>query len=314
MNQFCGSDTLTASGVDVCDYLPIIDSVSTICPITTTPRITVTKNCPLLPTPRGGLYTYTGSVSNSGNVSLVHVYVVDNEPTNNTPVIGPITLAPGAGVNFTNSYVAPVCLCLIIDTLTARGQDHCSGSNVTGTATAVCPLLTVPSLALVEYCPSTPIPMGSMYMFSGYVTNTGNVVLTNVYVYGPQGTNFAVLGPIDLAPGEAESYFGSYTAVFNATSITVTAVGQDTCAGNTATNSAACVVAATPGISRNKGTNSITFPTALGENYTVEYKNKLTDPFWTNLPSVPGTGGNQTVTDVTVAGQPTRFYRVMVSP
>ena len=95
------------------------DSVTTTCPITTTPRITVTKNCPLLPTPRGGLYTYSGSVSNAGNVSLVNVYVMDDQPTNNTPVIGPITLAPGATVNFTNSYVAPVCCCLIIDTLTA---------------------------------------------------------------------------------------------------------------------------------------------------------------------------------------------------
>jgi len=26
--------------------------------------------------------------------------------------------------------------------------------------------------------------MGSLYQFSGYVTNTGNTVLTNVFVYG----------------------------------------------------------------------------------------------------------------------------------
>jgi hypothetical protein len=162
--DFCGSDTITASGMDVCTYMPVVSSLVTTCPITTAPRIIVTKNCPLLPTPRGGLYTYSGSVSNAGNVSLLNVYVVNNQPTNNTPVIGPITLAPGTYVNFTNSYVAPTCCCLIIDTLTAHGADHCTGSNVTDTATEVCPLLTVPQLAVVENCPANAIPMGSLFM------------------------------------------------------------------------------------------------------------------------------------------------------
>jgi hypothetical protein len=244
--DFCGNDTVTASGLDVCNNLAVSNSVATTCPITTSPRITLTKNCPLLPTQRGGLYTYTGTVGNAGNVSLVNVYVVDDEPTNNTPVIGPLTLAPGMSVNFTNSYVAPVCCCLIIDTLTASGQDHCTGSNVSDTATAVCPLLTIPSLALLQTCPPDPIPMGSLYAFSGYVTNTSEVVLTNVLVFGPLGTNNILLGPISLAPGEAEPYLGSYNVPFNICSVTVTAVGQETCGGTAATNSTSCPVATTP--------------------------------------------------------------------
>jgi hypothetical protein len=272
------------------------------------------KNCPLLPTPRGGLYTYTGSVSNAGNVSLVNVYVVDDEPTNNTPVIGPITLAPGMAMNFTNSYVAPTCCCLIIDTLTARGQDHCTASNVTATATTVCPLLTLPGIAVIENCPATPIPMGSLFLFSGYVTNTGDVDLTNVFVYGPLGTNASVLGPIQLAPGQSASYFGTFTAVFNTSAVTVSAIGQEICGGTFATNSASCPVVTTPAITSTNGTSSITFPTATGETYTVQYKNNLLDPAWTNLQTVPGTGSNVTITDPTATGQPTRFYRVMVSP
>jgi len=312
--DFCGTDTLTASGLDVCNYLPVTTTVTTTCPITTTPRITLVKNCPLLPTPRGGLYTYTGSVSNAGNVSLVNVYVVDDEPTNNTPVIGPITLAPGMAMNFTNSYVAPTCCCLIIDTLTARGQDHCTASNVTATATTVCPLLTLPGIAVIENCPATPIPMGSLFLFSGYVTNTGDVDLTNVFVYGPLGTNASVLGPIQLAPGQSASYFGTFTAVFNTSAVTVSAIGQEICGGTFATNSASCPVVTTPAITSTNGTSSITFPTATGETYTVQYKNNLLDPAWTNLQTVPGTGSNVTITDPTATGQPTRFYRVMVSP
>jgi len=312
--DFCGTDTLTASGLDVCNYLPVDATVTTTCPITTTPRITVVENCPLLPTPRGGLFTYTGSVSNAGNVSLVNVYVVNDEPSNNTPVVGPITLAPGMAVNFTNSYVAPTCCCLIIDTLTARGQDHCTASNVTASATSVCPLLTLPGIAVVENCPSTPIPMGSLFLFTGYVTNTGDVDLTNVFVYGPLGTNAAVLGPIQLAPGQAATYFGTFTAVFNTRAVTVSATGQEICGGTFATNSAGCPVVTTPALNGGNGTNRISFPTALGETYTLQYKNNLLDPAWTNLSAVTGNGHNQTITDPIVIGQPSRFYRIMVSP
>ena len=312
--DFCGSDTLTASSLDVCNYLPVDASVTTTCPITTTPRIIVTKNCPLLPTPRGGLYTYSGSVSNAGNVSLVNVYVTDDQPTNNTPVAGPLTIAPGLAVNFTNSFVAPACCCLIIDTLTARGQDHCSGSNVMDTATAVCPLLTIPSLAVVEFCPAIPIAMGSTYTFSGYVTNTGLTVLTNVFVFGPLGTNNTVLGPVELAPGQAQTYFGTFTNVFNTSAVTVTGIGQETCGGTFATNTASCPVATTPSIDPVNNIKSISFPTAKGNTYTVQYKTKITDPTWLNLQSVPGTGLIVKVSDPASGTNSSRFYRVMVMP
>jgi len=55
-------------------------------------------------------------------------------------------------------------------------------------------------------------------------------------------------------------------------------------------------------------TVTISFPTATGLSYQIQYKNKLTDPTWTNLGSpVAGTGGTLSVQD-TVSGQ-TRFYR-----
>ncbi|MHB8736383.1 MAG: DUF7507 domain-containing protein, partial [Terriglobales bacterium] len=244
--DFCGLDTVTATGNDDCTAALVSNSVTTTCAVLTAPRIILTQNCPLLPTPRGGLFTFTGSVSNPGNVTLINVFVVDNQPTNQMPVIGPITLAPGASVNFSGSYTAPRCCCSILDTLTARGQDACSGSNVTTTASAICPyLLTPPSIAVVQYCPPNPIPMGSVYNFSGYVTNISDVTLTNVYVFGPQGTNAPVLGPIQLAPGESEVYFGSYTVPFDTCAVSVMASGQDVCGGRVATATAGCPVATT---------------------------------------------------------------------
>lgn len=244
--DFCGTDTVTARGLDICTFLPVVHSVTTTCPVTLTPRIIVTKNCPLVPPPLGGLFTYTGSVSNAGNVTLNNVFVVDNMPAPNTPVIGPITLAPGASVNFSGSYLAPTDCCEIIDTVTARGQDICSGSNVTATATAFCPLQSAPAIVVVQNCPPAPIPMGSDYRFSGYVTNTGNVVLTNVFVFGPQGTNFPVLGPIELAPGESESFSGGYTVPFDTCFVSITTRGKDgLCGTNVVSNTASCPVATT---------------------------------------------------------------------
>ena len=244
--DFCGTDTVTARGLDVCTLLPVVNSVTTTCPvITSPPRIALTKNCPLLPTPYGGVYAYTGTVSNPGLVTLVNVFVVDNFPTNNTPVLGPITLAPGASANFIGRALAPSDCCEIIDTATASGRDRCVGSNVTAFVTTVCPLLITPGIAVVQNCPPAPIPMGSFYQFSGYVTNTGDVVLTNVFVFGPQGAGSPLLGPIELAPGESEFYFGSYTVPFDTCSVSVTARGQDVCRGNVISHTGSCPVATT---------------------------------------------------------------------
>ncbi len=227
----------------------MVNSITTTCPVSTTPRIAVTKHCPPQPTPHGGTLTFSGTVSNLGNVTLINVYVVNNQPSNNTPVIGPITLAPGAFLNFSGSYIVPPLCCSMIDTLTARGQDRCSSSNVSATATAICPLLYRPSILVVQNCPPSPMPMGSVYRFSGYVTNTGDAILTNVLVFSSQaGQNLPLLGPLELAPGESEVYNGSLTVPFNTCAVSVTATSQETCAGTWITNTGTCPIATTPQI------------------------------------------------------------------
>jgi len=246
--DFCGADTVTARGFDYCSGALVTNSATATCPIAPySPRIVVTKQCPPQPTQHGGQLIYSGTVSNAGNVTLINVFVVDNQPSNNTPVIGPIILAPGAVFPFTGRYTTPLVCCTTIDTLTARGQDRCSGSNVSDTATAICPMLYTPGIALVQICPPNPLPMGSVYNFSGIVTNTGDAILTNVVVFGSQaGTNLTLLGPIDLAPGQSEQYTGSLTVPSNICAVTITVTGQETCAGTWITNTTSCPVATTP--------------------------------------------------------------------
>ncbi len=92
------------------------------CQNTLTPGIKVTKVCPAQPVAPGQMLTFSGSVSNTGNVTLTNIVVVNDQPAPNTPVFTLASLAPGVSANFSGSYLAPTN-CSVTDTLTAtRGQ------------------------------------------------------------------------------------------------------------------------------------------------------------------------------------------------
>jgi hypothetical protein len=56
---------------------------------------------------------------------------------------------------------------------------------------------------------------------------------------------------------------------------------------------------------------SVTFTSAEGLSYSLEYKNALTDATWTPLlPATTGTGGLLSLQDTNSAVIPTRFYRI----
>src|ERR1019366_1564263 len=99
------TSTSTVRAVSLCN-VSVTNAVSSSCFLLTTPGIAVTKACPPQPVTAGGTLVYTGTVTNTGNVTLTNVLVVDNQPAPNTPVLGPITLAPGAGTTFPASYTA----------------------------------------------------------------------------------------------------------------------------------------------------------------------------------------------------------------
>ena len=61
----------------------------------------------------------------------------------------------------------------------------------------------------------------------------------------------------------------------------------------------------------------ISFTTASGQHYRVQYKNNLTDPLWTTLSgddSIPGTGGTIQISDPdpNIATVKQRFYQVIL--
>jgi uncharacterized repeat protein (TIGR01451 family) len=322
--DFCGTDTITARGLDACTLAPVVNSVTTTCPVLTTPRIAVTKNCPAQPTPRGGVFTFTGTVSNPGDVTLTNVVVANNYEVDcylrtNGPVIGPITLAPGASVNFSGSYTAPLSCCEVMDTLTASGQDRCAGTRVMATATAICPLLSTPRITVTRVCPASPVPVGGVFAYSGSVSNAGDVVLTNVFVLSSQpNANTSVLGPMALAPGETAMFSGSYTVTANSNPVTdtVTASGTDICQGRTVTATANCSGPVGPPIVSSvilaNGTATVTWIATPGVTYRLQCASNYQNSVWINVPGDVTASSNTVSKNEAVGTTPQRFYRVMV--
>jgi uncharacterized repeat protein (TIGR01451 family) len=243
----CGPwvDTLTARGTTKCG-VNVTNNNTAVCTAVTAPAIRVTKSCPTNATAPGDLLVFSGTVSNAGNITLVNVTVVDNQPSPNTPVLGPITLAPGEVRTFSAGYRAPTDTCgPLIDTLTARGTSIC-GVSVTNTATASCPVITTPRISITKNCPTQPTPFGGLLVYSGVVSNSGNVRLTNVYVFDNKPTNNTpVLGPTNLAVGQSirftNSYFVHDEDCCGPYADMLTATGADACTGSNVLKTATAV-------------------------------------------------------------------------
>ncbi|MGZ5544082.1 MAG: DUF7507 domain-containing protein, partial [Limisphaerales bacterium] len=251
----CTSSTATfvAQGIDQYTTHPrtVSSSNSTTCSLTLTPGINVTKACPAQPVAPGQLLTYSGSVSNTGNVTLHNVTVIDNQPAPNTPVFTLATLDIGASANFTGSYLAPTN-CSTSDTLVANASSTC-GIPVTSTASATCPILTTPQIALTVACPATPPSVGGSLIYNATVRNTGNIALANVVVLADRPSpNTTVFTAPSLAPGASANFTVSVAVPANVCSVTTafSGIGSDVCTANRVTNSVAttCNVTTAPNI------------------------------------------------------------------
>ena len=313
------SGTVTARGYSVCNGTNTTASQTTSCPVLPVARLVVTKNCPGSPVPPGGVLAFSGTVSNAGSVTLTNVFVVNDHPTNRTPVLGPITLAPRQSTNFSGSYqVCALCCPPYVDTITATGAQICNGSNVTATATASCPGVTTPRLALSVECPVSPPRLGEYFLYSGMVSNAGDVTVSSVVIEDQAGyvTQFPA-----LEPGASEVFFGFHLTTNCGANVAtlVRATAFDVCTGGSISNqgSAVCAVLCPPSVSPVLlnpvivgGQFRFSIATELGRTYTVQYTSALRPVNWQPLTSLVGTGGVMTFADPAASQQ--RYYRVLV--
>jgi uncharacterized repeat protein (TIGR01451 family) len=320
----CGTDTVTVQALSLCGETNATDSATATCAVKTTPGIALTRTCPTQPIRKGETVTFTAVVMNTGNVMLTNVTVVNSMPVRDTLVLGPVALAAGQATNFTFSYTAPLdCNCCdLVDTLTARGRDRCTGSNVVATATSVCPYQRNPRVLVAVDCP-TPNANGT-YAFGGTVMNLGDGSLTNVTVEasGPL-TAVRVFGPVSLAAGEARQFHSSYTPTGGgppATSLKLNATGTDPCTGLFVTSEDDCggpasipqPVIMPPAIAA--GNLHLAWSAVPGVTYRVQSASETNAGLWRDEPgdiiAQDGTGTKS----LPMPEDRCRLYRVMVVP
>lgn len=136
------SGTATFEGGNSVSNTAVGDSDDATCIIETNPNITVTKECT-----NGGFppadspISFTGTVTNNGNVTLVNVTVKDDQVdaedgAGDGTVLSGITLDPGESANYNGQYVPDFTWNK--NTVTATGDDQINGGSDSDTASAVC--------------------------------------------------------------------------------------------------------------------------------------------------------------------------------
>ncbi|RMH82995.1 hypothetical protein EA796_17615 [Pseudomonas sp. AOB-7] len=231
------------------------------------PQLSVDKLCTAALNSAGdGIeVSFMGTVTNTGNVALEDVMVVDDGGTpgdtsdDQTFNIG--TLNAGASANYNGSF-GVLGAVSSSDSVVASGTDVLGGSPVSASASASCAADTNPAIAVDKVCTADINASGTGIdvSFNGTVRNVGDVVLTGVTVTDDNGTpgvpgdDVTVLGPIDLAPGDSANYSGSFGASGSSSTDTVTASGSDLLTGSpvSETASASCSADVLPALDVTK--------------------------------------------------------------
>ncbi|MBK8623008.1 MAG: DUF11 domain-containing protein [Saprospiraceae bacterium] len=238
-----------------------------------TPSISLDKSAfPTTYTTAGESVDYTFVVTNTGNVTLNNVEVIDPLFGLN---FGPVTLAPNGQETFTYTYTvtqAAIDSGSVVNLATTTALDT-NGGPVTDDDGETITAIQTPSISLNKSAfPTTYNTAGQAVDYTFVVTNTGNVTLSNVEVSDPLfGLNF---GPVTLAPNGQETFTYSYTvtqAAIDSGSVVnlATTTALDTNGDPVSDDDGETITAIqTPSISLNKSAFPTTYTTA-GES--VDY-------------------------------------------
>ncbi len=153
--------------------------------------------------------SYKGRVQNTASGMLSSVAVYDSL-TGGKVVFQKAPMTPGEFQDFT----VPIIVnedCTLSTTIRGTGQDACSKVPVTDTATATCPVLFSPAIAVTKVCPADVLQTGDTAVMTGTLSNPGDVTLVNVIlVNNVNGKTTQELGPISLAPKQVVNYKFSF--------------------------------------------------------------------------------------------------------
>lgn len=308
VNDGLVTNTAVANGMISGSPYETNPSTATI-PVRAFPQLTAVKTHALIDAngntvaDEGETIDYTIRVTNVGNVTMTGVSVDDAMLGAVSPAS--VTLAPGAGQDFTGSHVvsaADVAAGSITNVATAKGTPP-NGPEVitpptTTTQEAVRTGITLVKSAVDPTAVATTVGQVIQYRF--VVTNTGNTGLTDVVISDPMLDS--VPAPVTIAAGQQAELFGDHVVTQDDIDTTV-ATGFFT---NTATASGVPDGETTPIVSTP---SSVNVPTVANPLLQLEKSFVLDDVNANGLADVGETidyivtarnAGNVTLENVTV--------------
>jgi hypothetical protein len=133
------TNTVTARGTTICGQ-GITNTATAPCLVTENPCIAVTKNCNPPVVQAGGVVTFSGVVTNCGDIALTNVVLTDTF-LNKVIAVFPLLAkggAAGSSQPYSTNYTTTQADCArsqpINNTVIAVGRDFCNTRNVTNTA------------------------------------------------------------------------------------------------------------------------------------------------------------------------------------
>ena len=199
-----------------------------------TPSLTLDKSAaPLTYDSVGDVITYTYTLTNTGNTTLVAPFSVADDRLAVSPPVA-VVLAPGASATSTATYaVMQADLDAGFVTNTASAAATFAGAPVSSNSDSVTvTAVQTPTLGLAKSAdPATYALLGETITYTYALTNTGNVTLEAPFTVSDDKTTVAVTDPVDgaLSPGEATTGTATYAvtqADLDAGSVTNAASAQ----------------------------------------------------------------------------------------
>ena len=157
----------------------------------------------------GDTITYTFTVTNTGDITLTGVSVVDDMLGSVT--LGTTTLVPDQSTSGTKTYtvVEGDLPGPIINTATATGTDPVGGV-VTDLASESVSIIFISDIELVKEADVSSVSIGNIITYTFTVTNTGYVTLTGVSIVDDM-LGSVTLGTTTLASGQSITGMLTYT-------------------------------------------------------------------------------------------------------
>lgn len=220
------TNTATVTGTNIFGFDTAVATDTASVTLTSTTAISLEKSVNVSTATLGQVIIYTYLITNSGNVDLTNITLVDDK-------VGPITSGLSLSSVFPKSQVITASYLVsagdfpspLVNTAVVTGENF-AGAQVSDTAVATVTLVYTPGITLDKTANASIVAPGQTITYTYTVTNTGNVTLTNIAIgddrLGPIAPAATTLPPNSVTTGTATYtvLIGDFPAVVNTAIVT----------------------------------------------------------------------------------------------